>query len=432
MRDFDVIVIGSGAGGLCSAALLAAEEFRTLLLERLPFLGGRFSSLTRKGYTFTTGAVSIEGRGPLEKVFRKVGAPFDIRYPDPQVVYRIKGNDFLLPEKGGMNSLLDQASYNPNEVLKVSKAIKTVSAKGVEEVSVSAWLARYTRDPGVFGVFRALCGAIFSLAPEEAPMEEFVRMMKKRSFRQFGFPSGGNAELVEALERSIQGKGGLVFRKSAARRIMVEEGRATGVEWIGPDGKTEEASCSFVISDVGARNTVKLTGRNWFSQSEILKVSKARPSYTLVLEILSDRPLLDCPGVLMVPEATRAAFATCPTLLCPDLAPKGKHITIVLGAPRRSEEPLDVEEEFKLLLRDARANLPKFDRYARNWVLRSFRKDWPGYRSRPGDDLPFGTLFPNLFNVGDSVKPPGSYGVGACAESAWHVTNSIREMGIQQ
>lgn len=82
MRHFDVIIIGSGAGGLCAGALLAkARSYRVLVLERLPFIGSRFSSLNHNGYTLSTGAFSIEGKGALEGIFNELGLEFPIRYP---------------------------------------------------------------------------------------------------------------------------------------------------------------------------------------------------------------------------------------------------------------------------------------------------------------------------------------------------------------
>jgi len=68
-----------------------------------------------------------------------------------------------------------------------------------------------------------------------------------------------------------------------------------------------------------------------------------------------------------------------------------------------------------------------FEKHAKKWMMRSFRKDWPGYRARPGDDMPQETSIVNLHNVGDSVKPSGVYGVGACAESARRVVKKIQE-----
>lgn len=44
-----VITIGAGPGGLASAILLAAAGVRVKIVERLPFVGGRTSSIEAQG-----------------------------------------------------------------------------------------------------------------------------------------------------------------------------------------------------------------------------------------------------------------------------------------------------------------------------------------------------------------------------------------------
>jgi len=427
MTDFDVVIIGSGAGGLSAGALLAARcVLRVLVLEKLPFIGGRFSSLTHKGYTLTTGAVSIEGRGPLEELFTELDLPFNLRCPEPQVKYSINGRDIDLPPKEGFRVLLEEACVDPNEAAKVLRAVRDDADSPPEGLSISDWLAQYTSDSGAYGVFHALCGGIFSVSLADAPVSEFFSLIRARSFRRFGFPPGGNAELSSALGRVIEKHGGKIIKNARVSRVRVRDGRAVGVEWT-VKGKSREADCSWVVSNVGADRTMDLVGPEWFPQEEITRIGRVKESYTLTIEVFSDRPLIDFPGVLMLPQAKRAAFIACPTLTCPEWAPKGHHMTIVLGPPSKSEEPFDGRREFGLLLEDAERFLPGFEKYAFEWIMRSFRKGWPGFRARPGYDLGPETSLVNLFNVGDSVKPSGLYGVGACVQSARTVVEKITE-----
>ncbi|MEJ2731015.1 MAG: NAD(P)/FAD-dependent oxidoreductase [Deltaproteobacteria bacterium] len=55
MIDFQVIVIGSGAGGLSAALFLAKQGFSVLLLEAMPSFGGYLNPFRRGPYTFDTG-----------------------------------------------------------------------------------------------------------------------------------------------------------------------------------------------------------------------------------------------------------------------------------------------------------------------------------------------------------------------------------------
>jgi len=67
MATYDVVVIGSGAGGLSAALQVARMGRSCLLLEAMPAFGGYLSPFHRQGYTFDTGlhylAQLDEGQG---------------------------------------------------------------------------------------------------------------------------------------------------------------------------------------------------------------------------------------------------------------------------------------------------------------------------------------------------------------------------------
>ena len=62
-ENFDIIVIGSGIGGLVTASQLASKGAKVLVLERYLIPGGSGGSFKRKGYTFDVGASMIFGFG---------------------------------------------------------------------------------------------------------------------------------------------------------------------------------------------------------------------------------------------------------------------------------------------------------------------------------------------------------------------------------
>ena len=69
-----VNIIGAGPGGLACAMLLAASGVRVRILERLPFPGGRTSTIEAPGgYRFDLGPTFFLYPRVLEQVFAACG-----------------------------------------------------------------------------------------------------------------------------------------------------------------------------------------------------------------------------------------------------------------------------------------------------------------------------------------------------------------------
>lgn len=76
MADYDVIVIGSGVGGLSAGALLARQGRSVLVLEQADSIGGCCSTFEKQGYHFDVGASVVEEIQPFEIAFEKLGTTF--------------------------------------------------------------------------------------------------------------------------------------------------------------------------------------------------------------------------------------------------------------------------------------------------------------------------------------------------------------------
>jgi phytoene desaturase len=83
-----VVIIGAGPGGLAGAMLLAHAGFDVTVVERLPFVGGRTSTLAGGGFRFDLGPTFFLYPRVLESIFEAVGrdlhAEVDLVRLDPQ------------------------------------------------------------------------------------------------------------------------------------------------------------------------------------------------------------------------------------------------------------------------------------------------------------------------------------------------------------
>lgn len=87
-----IIIIGAGPGGLASAILLAAAGQKVKVIERLPVVGGRTSSVQSDGYCFDLGPTFFLYPRVLDEIFRAAGTTLQDEVEmvrlDPQ--YRIQ------------------------------------------------------------------------------------------------------------------------------------------------------------------------------------------------------------------------------------------------------------------------------------------------------------------------------------------------------
>lgn len=88
----EVIIIGAGPGGLASAILLAQAKVHVRIFERLPFIGGRTSTIEAQGFKFDLGPTFFLYPRILDEIFRAAGTTLrneiEMVRLDPQ--YRIE------------------------------------------------------------------------------------------------------------------------------------------------------------------------------------------------------------------------------------------------------------------------------------------------------------------------------------------------------
>jgi phytoene dehydrogenase-like protein len=424
--NYDVVVIGSGIGGLSAAAFLVASGYRTLVVERLPRVGGRYSTIEHKGYKITTGAIEVELGGVVEKAFDAVGAKLDVR-PVPPIRYRVDGKDHELPAKGGLRTLISLACRDEGEAERVMRALKRglTWQEPWDGISLREWLLQYTENERVLKTFWALVSPTHFVNDNELPAGKFFEYLKAPKGYGIGIAPLGNLVLMESLAKAIEARGGKVWTRCQAKQIVVADGAVKGAI-IQRGDEVIEVTAKAVVSNTGPQKTVALAGSQNFGQGYLKQLGDTlRPAPFIAMHIASDEPLVDCSSLIFV-LGHRLSVMNSPTLLCPEHAPEGRHLLMAGGSPRSSLPPYDLKKDKELMIQDLRENIPGFDKRAEILIASYFRGECPGYHSWPGYDMPQKTSIENLYNVGDGVKPPGWIGLGACARSAEIVVEDIK------
>lgn len=129
-QEYDAVIIGSGMGGMSTAALLANDGYNVLILEQALHPGGCSSSYPRKGYVFESGATTLIGfdeNQPLKWLENKTGIHIPREELSPSMKVRM-GEDTITRYKD-KNEWIREAG----RVFGEEKAQKKVLGSGVKD-----------------------------------------------------------------------------------------------------------------------------------------------------------------------------------------------------------------------------------------------------------------------------------------------------------
>ena len=419
----DAVVIGAGAGGLCAAARLAHAGLHTIVVDDKERIGGRASTEQIDGFTVNIGAIAIELGGVFEETFNTVGAPLDIRTPEPASSFFIDGK-LIDVGRGGWSLLLGQLTKQASRILEKFADARSGNLPDGRQ-STEDWLKTYTSNASVHAIFRNLCAAIFACNANELPARAFLTYFtSKGAFKRFGFCPQGTIGVWNALGD----------RDQAQRRYLAVD--AGGSRFTRPMAASKASRLSatvrrvrietdLVISNAGPKTTVALGGEAAFPPAYVEQVRNGlKPAANIVINIASREPLISHPGIVTFGKTRRLCNMANLTATCPELAPPGWHLYVAYAVPIPALGDFDSDAEVELALTDLREQFPNFAQ-AKILSIRVMRDDWPAQRSCAGYDLPRETGIDGLWCVGDAVKQYGNGGTQACAETAKIVTDAI-------
>jgi phytoene dehydrogenase-like protein len=422
-QQYDVAIIGAGAGGLSAAAQLVAQGRKVLVAESSNRVGGRASSEEIDGFTVNIGAIAIERGGIFEDTFNAVGVPLDVREPNPPSVFRIDGK-VINVAKGGWGLLLGGLTKKAAAIgAKFADARKGDLPE--DRLTTTEWLNRYTTNETVHAIFRNLCAAIFAANADELPARAFLTYFAvKGAFKRFGFCPRGTVGLWNDLAEGIRRRGGEIWLDSRVTSVLTGRDGVTGVEVL-RNGSAQRVSARAVISNAGPKATVDLVGADVLGDAYVGQTrSTLRPAANIVINFATRTRLIDVPGLVTFGRTRRLCNMGELTATCPELAPPGWHLYVAYAVPRPALGDFDGKVETEAALQDLHDEFPGFAQ-AKMLSIRVMRGDWPAQRSCAGFDMPQDTPLPNLWHVGDGVKDYGDGGTQACAATALSASRKV-------
>lgn len=266
---YDVIVIGSGLGGLVCARQLAKQGRSVLVLERQAQPGGCLQSYRRGDFEFDTGLHYVGGLAegqPLHEAFEQLGL---MRLPwvrlDADGFDRITIGRQTFPMCEGFDRFASTlGEYFPQEKSALRQYVGMLRQlppmEEAVEVNAYDWLSSLFRDPLLINVLSATAMKM-ELRRESLPLFNFAHSMSSYIQSSWRLKGGGN-KIVESLVNDIRSFGGEVVCRAEVKELVEKEGRIVAAKC--PNGKTYEGSV--FISDVHPQLTF-----GWLKDSNMVK-----------------------------------------------------------------------------------------------------------------------------------------------------------------
>lgn len=266
---YDVVIIGSGLGGLVCGSLLAREEKKVLILERQAQPGGCMQSYQRGRLSFDTGLHYIGGLAEgqqLHSIFSHLGL---MKLPwvrlDADGFDRVTIGHQTFPMAEGYNHFARTLSeYFPKEKEGLRKYVELMrhlpSMEEIGPVNAYDWMKSLFNDSLLINV---LSGSAIKmeLRRESLPLFTFAHGMSSYIGSSWRLRGGGHL-IVNALVDDINRMGGKVVCHAEVNKLEEKDGRIVAARC----SKGDVYEGDVFISDVHPQVTF-----GWLDESKVIK-----------------------------------------------------------------------------------------------------------------------------------------------------------------
>ncbi len=436
----DVVVVGGGLGGMLAAAILGREGREVLLVEREAALGGRIRSFDRAdGFVLDAGAY-LWPDAYVSEAMRRAGAVGFRASEIPRsrvlrlFVEGLSGRRFAFPypQRRASIKLLESAEValgvDPEGYEQLSATWARLAALSEREtdsmrhVPLEEGLERLRVDERTAAALRRNVMLYGTYDPASASTAECIELGRPPADRPLAAPvvaganpGGGVAAIVRSLSAALSSAGVEVRTSQAVDEIVLESGRARGVEIAG-----EKVAARSVVCNVPIWHAAKL-----FRPSEIpVEIASLAERWSVVGGVIAaafafrGMPRLretgevdDFPGwtrLLMGPEREFGGGMVWTTLHSPENAPSGIHVLQAMRlSPRREVEDPErvaaVHASFERIVREVYLEVDERLLWCKQWTTPDSSEYLISSAKRPQIAVPD---VAGLFLVGETTDVP--------------------------
>ena len=287
MKDkYDIVIVGSGLGGLVSSIILAKEGYKVCVLEKNNQFGGNLQTFVRDKTIFDTGIHYIGGLSEgqnLYKYFKYIGIMDNLK------LKKLNENGFDIisfeeeneeyPHAQGYSNFVNQlAKFFPDEKEAIDaycrKVVTTcdsfplynLNADGEYDSQILALNAKECIDKVTQNqkLRSVLAGTNFLYAGIEDKSPFYVHALSVNSYIQSSYRCiNGGSQITKQLIKQLKKYGGEVYKYKEVVKFEVSDRDITSVKM--KDGSSVGAN--IFISNIEPKTTLRMVGEEHFRKS---------------------------------------------------------------------------------------------------------------------------------------------------------------------
>lgn len=247
---YDVVIIGSGLGGLLSAVLLAKEGLKVAVIEQNKQIGGCLQTFSFDKKIFDScvhylGAVE-EGQAQ-ERIFKYAGIAGDLQLSKlatdgfDQITFGAETISY--PQAQGLDNFREQLlPYFPEAAEQLNHYTTTLqlvsdsfplfnlrNGEEQEKEKVAHWnMQEVMKKIGDEKLHQVLTGNNLLYAGNEHKTPFYVHALVSKSFIDSAYKcKGGSSQIAKLLWRKLQEYGGVIYRNEKVNQLVEEDGFIT-------------------------------------------------------------------------------------------------------------------------------------------------------------------------------------------------------------
>ena len=278
MKKYDIVIIGSGLGGLICGYILSKNGYKVAIFEKHFQIGGCLQTFERKGITFDTGMHYIGSMEPgqlLYRIFKYLDLLDDVKLHklDTDGFERISLNGKEFNFAMGYENFVDTLAQSfPNERKTLeqyaSDLQKYTTSSPIFNPEKLAAIQFFTQDAVKTGIGDYLdtltsnselknvlsaTNMLYAGKRDKTPL--YIHALINDFYIQSAWRMVGGANVIaDSLCKSIKSFGGEVFTQSEVKSIVCNASQATSI--ILANGETIEAN--YFISDAHPEVTLNM------------------------------------------------------------------------------------------------------------------------------------------------------------------------------